>query len=246
MAEATEKQHKWRLQINMGSLAVPDWQNVIGLQEFADPITPTDQEDNDYDNEGWLGDTRTALKWAINAKISYRKNTATSIANPVHEKLRLASKQIDPEEGVIHLRWFDKTGGPQAFEGYGLVTWTPDGGTTVDLERISLVIGPSATSPILVVITNPVGATPVPVVAELEPATGPAAGGNHVTVTGGHFTGATDVDFGANAATEFTVVSDTKIVATAPAGSAGTVAVTVTTGHGTSTDTAADNYTYTA
>ena len=71
-----------------------------------------------------------------------------------------------------------------------------------------------------------------PTVTGLSPARGPAAGGSSVVITGAHFTGATNVKFGANAAS-FTVNSDTQITATAPAGSAGSVHVTVTTPSGT-------------
>ena len=78
------------------------------------------------------------------------------------------------------------------------------------------------------------GTTPAPTVTALNPTHGLAAGGNSVTITGTNFTGATAVNFGANAATAFTVVNATTITATAPAGTAGTtVEVTVTTPSGT-------------
>src|SRR5208337_5028734 len=75
---------------------------------------------------------------------------------------------------------------------------------------------------------------PVPTVTGVTPAAGPVAGGTTVTVTGTGFTGATSVKFGTTAATSYTVVSATSITAVSPAGSAGTVDVTVTTPGGTS------------
>ena len=59
-----------------------------------------------------------------------------------------------------------------------------------------------------------------------------------MTITGTDFTGATAVKFGTTAATGFTVNSATSITATAPAGAAGTVDVTVTTPGGTSATSA--------
>ena len=47
----------------------------------------------------------------------------------------------------------------------------------------------------------------VPAVTGISPASGPAAGGTTVTITGTGFTGATAVDFGATAATSFTINS---------------------------------------
>jgi DNA-binding beta-propeller fold protein YncE len=84
-----------------------------------------------------------------------------------------------------------------------------------------------------------------PAVTGLAPAAGPLGGGTTVTITGVHLTGATSVSFGANAASSFTVVSDTQVTATAPAGS-GTVDVRVTTPNGTSVAAPADKYAYTS
>src|SRR5208283_2463047 len=65
-----------------------------------------------------------------------------------------------------------------------------------------------------------------------------------VTVTGtGFVTGAT-VDFGLTGASSVTVVSGTSITAVSPAGSAGTVDVTVTTPGGISATSASDQFTY--
>jgi hypothetical protein len=83
-----------------------------------------------------------------------------------------------------------------------------------------------------------------PTVTNVNPNGGLAAGGTSVTITGTGFTGATAVHFGANAATGVVVNSATSITATSPAGSAGTVDVTVTTPGGTSATSTADNYTY--
>jgi hypothetical protein len=80
----------------------------------------------------------------------------------------------------------------------------------------------------------------------VAPASGPLAGGTAVTITGTGFTGASAVAFGSNPATTFSVISATSISATAPAGSAGTVHVTVTNGIGTSSPVAADQFTYVA
>lgn len=245
MTEATALQRKWRWQINMGSASVPDWQTVVGLQEFTPTIEPTDQEDNDYENDGWGGSTRTMLVWGLEANLSHRKDNATHVENAVHAALRLASMSIDTDDGVIHMRWFDKNGSVEAYEGYGLITWAPDGGGVADLERVTVTVTPSAVSPALTTIANPVNASPVPIVSALSPSTGTTSGGELVVITGAHFTGATGVDFGANAATDFEVVSATKIAAVAPAGSAGAVDVVVTTANGAST-TGTDAYTYTA
>jgi hypothetical protein len=82
-----------------------------------------------------------------------------------------------------------------------------------------------------------------PTVTNISPASGPAAGGTSVTITGTNFSGATAVTFGAAAAASFIVNSATSISTTAPAGT-GTVDVVVTTLDGASATSAADQYTY--
>jgi hypothetical protein len=78
-----------------------------------------------------------------------------------------------------------------------------------------------------------------PSVTNVAPATVPGAGGTGVAITGTGFTGVTAVHFGGVAAAGFTVLGPTSIVATAPPG-AGAQDVTVDTGGGTTSATAAD------
>ncbi len=87
---------------------------------------------------------------------------------------------------------------------------------------------------------------PIPTVTGVSPALGAPAGGTSVTITGSSFEGATSVRFGASAAASFKVNSATSITAVAPAGTVGTVNVTVTTPAGTSPTVAADQFTYVA
>jgi hypothetical protein len=90
----------------------------------------------------------------------------------------------------------------------------------------------------------PTATTAGPAVTGLSPASGAAAGGTSVTITGTGFTGATAVDFGTTAAS-FTVNSATQITATSPAGT-GTVNVTVVAPSGTSTISSVDQFSYVA
>jgi hypothetical protein len=78
-------------------------------------------------------------------------------------------------------------------------------------------------------------------VTAISPASGPAAGGTSVSITGTNFTGVTAVKFGSTDAASFKVNSPTSITATSPAGS-GTVDVTVSTSGSTSASTSADQF----
>ena len=86
----------------------------------------------------------------------------------------------------------------------------------------------------------------VPTVTGVVPNSGPTAGGTNVTITGTGFQCVTGVKFGSTPAAAFTVVSPTEITATSPAGTVGTVDVTVTNCNGTSPTGTADQFTYVA
>jgi hypothetical protein len=86
---------------------------------------------------------------------------------------------------------------------------------------------------------------PLPTIARLNPNSGPTSGGTAVTIRGKNFTAATAVFFGSTPATSFTINSDTSITAIAPAGTAGTVNVSVSTPCGTSAAVPKSRYTYT-
>ncbi len=79
-----------------------------------------------------------------------------------------------------------------------------------------------------------VPATSPPTVIAVEPASGPAAGGTTVRITGRHLAGSTSVTFGSARAARYTVISTTAIEAVTTPQAAGTVGVTVTTPNGTS------------
>ena len=116
---------------------------------------------------------------------------------------------------------------PTAAPGTVDVTVTGPGGTstTAPADRFTLVAAPAVTG--------------------LSPSAGPVSGGTQVTITGTGFTGAGTVSFGGNPAL-FTVDSDTRITATAPAGDAvDVVGVTVTTAGGVSPSAAGAVYSYT-
>ncbi|GAT62568.1 beta strand repeat-containing protein [Paludibacter jiangxiensis] len=82
-----------------------------------------------------------------------------------------------------------------------------------------------------------------PTVTSISPPSGPLAGGRSVTITGTNLSGATAVKFGTSTAS-ITSNTSTQIVATSPAGAAGTVDITVTTAGGTSATSNSDQFTY--
>ena len=128
--------------------------------------------------------------------------------------------------------------------------------TVISSTEVDAVSPASAAGTVNIQVTTPHGTTAIngndeytytdqPTVDSISPAQGPTAGGTAMQIYGTNLTGTTSVMFGTVAATGVTVVSSTQVNATAPAHSAGTVNVTLTTPAGTSAVTGTDEYTYT-
>ena len=114
------------------------------------------------------------------------------------------------------------------------------GGILVDIANFS---NDNITGPFFAGCIPP-GPAP-PAVTGVSPSFGPTTGGTNVRISGTGFSGATKVLFGAVAATSYTVVSSTEVTAVSPAQAAELYNVYVTTPGGTSTEVAADEFTYT-
>jgi hypothetical protein len=140
--------------------------------------------------------------------------------------------------GATAVKFGGNTAGSFAVNSPTQITATsPAGSGTVDVT-VTAAGGTSATSSV-----DQFSYVSAPTVTNVNPNTGPAAGGTSVTITGTNFSGAAAVRFGGNTASSFAVNSPTQITATSPAGS-GTVDVTVTAAGGTSATSSADQFSY--
>ena len=119
--------------------------------------------------------------------------------------------------------------------------------TNTSGQRQCLATPPTLVPPTPTPTLTPVPtATPIlgPIVSGITPTRGPASGGTSITLSGAHFSNTTGVSFGSTTTSNFTVDSDTQITVVSPAGSSGTVDVTVTTAGGTSATSSNDQFTY--
>jgi IPT/TIG domain len=136
----------------------------------------------------------------------------------------------------------DLTGATVSFGG-------PAGTITADTgTQLTVTSPPGSAGPVNVTVTTAGGTSnaesftyvvPLPALTGISPASGSTGGGTSVTLTGTDLTGAT-VSFGSTTVTP-TGDTGTQLTLTSPAGSAGTVNVTVTTPGGTSN---AESFTY--
>ncbi|MFF5228450.1 phage tail tube protein [Dactylosporangium sp. NPDC000521] len=232
---------RWATEVDVNPSGVADWQPLPGVEDFKPNRTQRREKDESYDDAGAMREAITGSSWKNEIKLIHRAGLDGVTFNAVQEHLRVKSEAGDAITGEAHVRWFDRSGVGEAWEGRCLVDWEPEGGDGGARDTVKVTLNGQGPR---VPITNP-NASALPVVSALSPGTGPAVGGTPVIVKGRKLTGATAVTFGGTNATNFIVVDDTRIVATSPAKAAGTYDVLVTTPGGVSANTAGDNFIYT-
>lgn len=226
---ASQTAGKWVFQIdtaydpNASVAATPVWVGIFGVNSFTPNLTYTEQPDDDFDSDGWDSSQTTGRGWNIASGL--RRKRYAGAYDTGQEFLRRAAEQAKQ----VHVRWFDRTHGPEAYEGYGSPKWEPQGGGRADLETVNATVTGNGKR---VEIANPLNSA-VPTITSALPSA--AAAGSTVTIVGTGFWSVSSVKFGATEATSFIVDSETQIRAVMPAGSAGSANITVTNPAGVST-----------
>jgi hypothetical protein len=144
---------RWRLEIDMSAdKDGSDWQLVPGVTEFSPSAEPNIEDSSSYDSEGWAENTKTGQAWELGVTFNRKINDSVKVYHPTHEALRLAAFAFG-SASEVHIRYYDRNGLPEAYEGTALVTWAPSGGEYTALDQIEATL--TGTGPLLP-ITNPV------------------------------------------------------------------------------------------
>ncbi|MFF2493253.1 phage tail tube protein [Agromyces sp. NPDC058064] len=233
------KSFEYGMDVNLGTYDTPDWQPIRRMSGYQPTYTPTTQDAQTYDDLGAANQDVTGWSHAHAFNVQVNRSITTGAYLPEIEAIR--ARTLPSAKGaaaVLDVRWYHKpeSGEPNPTDaGRGFVTVAyqrQNTGPNGEIEQWSVTLtgkGPYEE------IANPFAgwdAEPAPAIISITPSG--QGEGDQIVITGSGFLGATDVKFAAVSASAFTVVSATTIVASLPAGSAGSVNVTVITPVGTS------------
>jgi hypothetical protein len=138
--DVTQQVRKWKYEVNTGTVSVPTWTPIRAVAESTpDVIIPEMEDDDSYDEEGYRTSTKTSLRNTIELKLLRKKNPTTGAFDPGQEALRTKAGLFGVS-GMAHVRWYDRTGGAEAYENYFEVEWKADGGNTTDIEKITVTL----------------------------------------------------------------------------------------------------------
>lgn len=128
---------RWRLEVNMGTSEAPDWQLNPAVTAFNWNVEPNNEDDGTYDDGGWGDSTKTAQSWSVTATFNRKKSADDTVFNAVHEKLRIAARAFGAASEV-EIRFADRDGLPEAYQGTALVTWEPQNDARTDLDQVQV------------------------------------------------------------------------------------------------------------
>jgi hypothetical protein len=224
----TELARRTRVDISVDGTT---WVQLNGKTDVQPQITPTKQDATVYEGNGWTAKEVTLQDWSLVVKVNRQSNTS-NVLDPGQQLLIARIGQFGTA-ARIYVRWYDNQGrADQAWSGYAIVEMSNSKTGVADLDEDQFTFTGDG---ILAPIANPYAASAVPVILSVSPSG--AAAGALITILGQGFTGTvptTGVKVGGVNATNWVVQSDTSIVATMPAGSAGSAPVIVTNATGAS------------
>jgi hypothetical protein len=132
-------------------LGVTD-RKVRGIVTIKPGLAYTTEDDSDIDSGIDGSDLVTGRKATVSGTVKRGKGVTSGNYDPGQEILRLAAEAAGTSAALIPIRWYDRTGGPEAYTAFALVEWSPQGGNkTADKVDFTLNIQGRRT-----VITNPV------------------------------------------------------------------------------------------
>ncbi|WP_275463375.1 phage tail tube protein [Streptomyces noursei] len=146
---------RYRLELDMGKDGTPTWALIPGITEFTPKVEPTQQDVTTYDADGWSEQAVTMLAWSVETTLAHRAHPVTGAFNAAQEALRKASMSFGTAS-YVRVRYYDRNGAADAYEGAALVTWEPDGGGPDEVDTIKVTLTGSGP---LTEITNPAAGT---------------------------------------------------------------------------------------
>jgi len=113
--------------------------DVRAMMEFTPALADTLTDDATYDDDGWASQARTGLGFTLTCKLARKKGIGSGAYDPGQQVFYDASDQFG-SGALKRVRWFDRTGGPEAFEGFVFVGWTDDGGNATALSTATVTL----------------------------------------------------------------------------------------------------------
>lgn len=116
------------------------WLTVRGVQELTPSKDDNLEDDSDYDSDGWTSQVRTGQSWSLEVKVARKQSGGADVAyDPGQEVVRTASDQFGVD-GTVLVRWYNRNGGDEAYQGRAQAGFTDDGGSSTALSTATITL----------------------------------------------------------------------------------------------------------
>lgn len=103
------KSYEYGLDVNVGTVAAPEWQPVRRISGFQPTPTPTTQDAQTYDDLGAANSDVTGWSWTLAFNAQVNRSTTTGEYLPEIEALLARTRPTSKGElAVIEVRWYHK------------------------------------------------------------------------------------------------------------------------------------------
>lgn len=132
----------WYLDVNSGTTA-PTWIAVNGITDFQAAMEVESVDDTDFASDGWSSEQAVGKSWSIDLTVKRARQRTANAFDPGQELLRLRNGE------VVEVRWYEMSGDGtatglnsmprvEAYTGFAMVKWSPEGGDNKALRTISV------------------------------------------------------------------------------------------------------------
>lgn len=145
MSDVSTLARKFKVEVLPGASdpeqAGATWLPVRGIQELTPSKDDNLEDDSDYDSDGWTSQTRTGQSWGLELSVARKQSGAgvTLAYDPGQELIRAASDQFGVD-GTVWVRWFNRDGGDEAYQGRAQAGFTDNGGGVTALSTASITL----------------------------------------------------------------------------------------------------------
>lgn len=117
-----------------------DWTTVRGIQELTPSKDDNLEDDSDYDSDGWTSQVRTGQSWSLEAKVARKASGGDKVEYDAGQEIVRTASDKFGAEGTVFVRWYNRDGGDEAYQGRAQAGFTDDGGSTTDLSTATLTL----------------------------------------------------------------------------------------------------------
>lgn len=139
----SELNKRWYLDVNTAAPGATEatWTPVNGIMEFTNGFEGNEEDDSDFDSDGWESTTVTRGKWTVEFKCRRASTAADSAIYDAGQEFLRSKQDAFGVDNRAEVRFYEMGNArAEAYQGFTSVNWSLDGGDNKGLDRASVTL----------------------------------------------------------------------------------------------------------